>query len=242
MRRVLQPLSILAVAVLLAVGAASCGSGSSSSSTNSTAEAAPGTVKENSGSSSAKNGSPKSSSSAKGNGSGKSAAAAGGSSSTQAHNDSGGGAARFKTKGGDNSIQEFGGEAGGSELSQAAAALHGYLDARAAGNWKQACANMAGGVAKSLQQFAGAAPGMPGKNGKNAPKRIGCPQLIAAMSAGMPAYVKHDLAKADVGALRIEGDRAFLLFRGAHRTNYFMPMAREGGRWKVAAIAASALP
>lgn len=230
---------MLVAFLLPALGLAACG-GSGSSSTASTAETAPGVAKENGGSKPAKSGS-KSSQTGKGeNGSGKPASGSGG--PTPAHNDSGGGAAQFKTKGGDNSIQEFGGEASGSELSQAAAALHGFLDARATGDWKRACANMAAGITKSLEQFAGAAHSLPGKKGKNAPKHIGCPQLLAAMSTGMPAYVKKELAKADVGALRVEGERAFLLFRGAHHTNYFMPMAKEAGKWKVAAIAASALP
>lgn len=230
--------AVLVAFLLAALGLAACG-GSGSSPTGSTAETAPGAAKEGGASKPTGSGS-KSSNGKQSNGSGKSASGSGGSS--PAHNDSGGGAAQFKTKGGDNSIQEFGGEGGGSELAQAAAALHGFLDARATGDWKRACANMAAGVTKSLEQLAGAAHSLPGKKGKNAPKHIGCPQLLAAMSTGMPAYVKRDLAKADVGALRVEGERAFLLFRGAHHTNYFMPMAREAGKWKVAAIAASALP
>ncbi len=53
---------------------------------------------------------------------------------------------------------------------------------------------------------------------------------------------KRETTRAEVGALRIKGQSAFLLFHGAHHTDYFMPMAKEGGGWKVAAIAASALP
>ena len=146
------------------------------------------------------------------------------------HSDSGGGAAQFRAKGGDNSLQDSGSEASSSELDQAAAALHGYLDARAAGAWADACSYMASGVAESLAQFAGGTRGQ------------GCPQLLAALSAGMPDYVKQIITQADVGSLRVDGDSGFLLFHGAHNTDYFMPMAREDGKWKVAALAASALP
>jgi hypothetical protein len=164
-----------------------------------------------------------------GRGGSKSAATESG--GTEEHHDSGGKAAQFEKKGGDNSIQQFGGEAAGSELQQAAATLHGYLDARAAGEWAKACSYIARGVTRSLSQLA-SAPG--GKGGS-------CPKILAGLSAGIPAAVRRETAQADVGALRVEGDNAFLLFRGAHDTDYFMPMAHEGPRWGVAAIAPSAL-
>lgn len=149
-----------------------------------------------------------------------------------AHHDSGGGTTQFETKGGDNSIQESGSEASGSEFDQAAAALHGYLDARAAGAWSAACSYMPPGLTASMAQLGGAAGGGP---------KPSCPQLLAALSVGLPAAALHEAAIADVGALRVEGEHAFLLFNGAHGSAYFMPMAREGGEWKVGAVAPSAL-
>jgi hypothetical protein len=88
--------------------------------------------------------------------------------------------------------------------------------------------------------MAAAAPS--GAFGKKKKKKITCPTLIAAVSAGMPAYLRHELTQAQAGALRVSGESAFLLFHGAHHSDYFMPMAKEGGEWKVAALAASALP
>ena len=146
------------------------------------------------------------------------------------HSDSGGGAGQFRTKGGDNSLQDHGSEASADELAQAAAALHGYLDARAAGAWRDACSYMVSGIAEGLAQFAGGA------------RRQGCPELLAALSAGMPESVRRTITEADVGSLRVDGDSAFLLFRGADNTVYFMPMGNEDGEWKVGAIAASAIP
>jgi hypothetical protein len=149
------------------------------------------------------------------------------------HHDSGGGGAQFERKGGDNSIQESGSEARGSEFDQAAAALHGYLDARAAGAWSAACTYLAPGLTDSLAQLTGA-------GGSGA--KPSCPQLLATLSTGLPPAALREAAIADVGALRVKGKSAFLLFKGAHGSAYFMPMARAGGEWKVAAIAASALP
>jgi hypothetical protein len=144
------------------------------------------------------------------------------------HHDYASGAAPFETKGGDNSIQEFGAEGSGSDFEAAATALHGYLDARAAGAWRDACSYLSPAVLASLAQL--------GSGGG-----ASCPETVASLSAGVPAAALEEAAEAQVGALRIEGDRAFLLFRGAHGSDYFMPMVREGGAWKVAAIAASAV-
>jgi len=149
-----------------------------------------------------------------------------------------GGAAPFKTKGGDNSIQESGAESEAAELREAASVLHTYLDARAAEQWHRACDQVSAAVTESLSRLASSAAQQGGKSGK----KLGCPQLIAALSAGMPPYLQRELTKAEVGALRVRGSGGFLLFHGAHGSDYFMPMAREAGKWKVAALAASELP
>lgn len=139
------------------------------------------------------------------------------------------GAASFKTKGADNSIPESGSEASAAELGAAAAALHGYLDARATGAWAKACSYLAPALAAQLSQLTGA------------PRKLPCARLLAGLAAGIPAASAREAAIAVPGALRVDGERALLLFHGAHDTDYFIPMAREGGRWKVAAIAPSAL-
>lgn len=138
------------------------------------------------------------------------------------------GAAAFEAKGADNSIQESGSEAPASELDSAATALHGYLDARAAADWGKACSFMASPVAASLSQLTGE-------------KGSSCAKTMKALSAGLPAAALKEAAIAEVGALRVKGDSAFLLFHGAHGSDYFIPMAREGSAWRVAAIAASPL-
>jgi hypothetical protein len=148
------------------------------------------------------------------------------------HHDSGGGTKQFETKGGDNSIQESGSEASGSEFGQAAAVVHLYLDARAAGAWKDACGALSASVTESLTQLTS-------QGASDAARTPTCPQLLASLSVGLPRSALREAAKADVGAVRVEGDGGFVLFTGAEGTNYFIPIAKEGGTWKVAAIAAS---
>ena len=139
------------------------------------------------------------------------------------------GAARFESEGGDNSIQEFGSEGSGTERAAAAAVLHRYLDARAEHDWEAACAQLAPGLSETLAQQ------LWSKDGKH-----DCAAILARLTAAVPASALRRAAVADVGALRVEGEQAFLLFHGDNGA-YFMPMVQEDGAWRVAAIAASPL-
>lgn len=163
-----------------------------------------------------------------GSGSGGSA----GSNASQQHQDSGGGSAQFKTKGGDNSVQEFGSEAEAAEFDQAAEAVHGFFDARVRGDWEAACSYLAADVAESLQQLSGKSKEL--EDG-------GCPEALKAISEGVPQSAFKEAAKADIGSLRVEGDQAFVIYRGAMKTVFAMPMKDEDGAWKVASLAGTPL-
>jgi hypothetical protein len=143
-----------------------------------------------------------------------------------------GAAAEFRVKGGDNSIQEFGAEASGSELDEAAAALNGFLDARVAGEWSKACSHLTKATAASFQQLAFGSEELAGK---------GCGPVLQALSEGVPKATLEEAAEAEAGALRIDGDRSFLLYHGAGGTDYAIPMGREDDDWKVGALAGTPL-
>lgn len=147
--------------------------------------------------------------------------------------DSGGGSTQFERKGGDNSIQEYGSEASGSEFAEAAKVLHAYLDARAVGDWRAACERLASRMTEELVRQLGTGQGGKGTD---------CGEVLAGLTAAVPRAALRQAAVADVGALRVEGESGFLLFRGAQGEDFFIPMAREDGIWKVAAVAASPLP
>lgn len=155
--------------------------------------------------------------------------------SPKPHHDSGGGTQQFETKGGDNSIQEAGSEASPSETDLAAAALHTYLDARAAGAWRTACGVLVSPVAESIARLGSEEKGSGGQA-----ERGSCAALMASLSGGISPAALREAARADVGALRMVGDSGYVLFHGAEG-DYFMPMAKEGGVWRVAALAASPL-
>jgi hypothetical protein len=222
-------LSTVAVAALLALFVASCGGGdddSGASDSTSAAQGQEGATGE--AAQSEKDGASKSKQS---DGSGQSGGGSSGS-KPKTHDDSGGGSAQFKTKGGDNSVQEFGKESSQSEFDQAAEAVHGFFDARVAGDWKAACSHLAKDVSKSLEQLAGKSKEL--ADG-------GCAKTLEAISAGVPRSAFVEAAEADIGSLRVEGDRAFVVYRGAENTVYAMPMKDEGGAWKVASLAGTPL-
>ena len=53
--------------------------------------------------------------------------------------------------------------------------------------------------------------------------------------------MKQEAEKANVGSLRVEGDRSFVIYKGVKGTVLAMPMANESGDWKVASLAGTPL-
>lgn len=145
-----------------------------------------------------------------------------------AHHDRGGGTAQFATKGGDDSIQESGAEGSPSETQAAAAVLHAYLDARVSHRWADACFYLAAGYAATIEAFAERYA--KGKGVKS------CPEVLEAFATGSSQQALVASARADVGALRVEGDHGFVLYYGVGGEPYAMPMALEGGAWKVGSL------
>lgn len=150
------------------------------------------------------------------------------------HHDSGGGAAQFRTRGGDNSIQESGVEAGAAERGRAAAALHAYLDLRAAHHWGAACEYMSASLIVLLEQAVAISP--------RSQKPKGCPAVLAAMSKAAPQRLLDELTEVDVGSFRQNGNRGFLLYHGPEGKSYAILVAKEAGGWKVTALDGTVLP
>jgi hypothetical protein len=147
------------------------------------------------------------------------------------HHDSASGSEGFKVKGGDNSVADFGREAASAEFAEAAEALHGYLDARAAGAWRTACRYLAPATRSGLVQQFGSF-----SNQKNPT----CAKVIAALSA-LPESTLREIAVADVASFRVEDDDGFILYEGGQKVRYFVPMKRQNGHWWVAGPSPTAL-
>jgi hypothetical protein len=220
------------VALLLALGVAACGGGDDSDSTTEASGQQSSQVDSGSQGDKSSDESDSGPSNSTGGGS-ESDASAASDFTPKKHNDSGGGAEQFKVKGGDNSVQEFGEEADSEEFEAAAAALHNFLDARAEGNWAAACQYMSQGVTESFEQFASRAKGA---------EDTSCGTVLEQLTNPAAApLLKEEAAKASVGSLRIEDERAFVIYTGLDGTIMAMPMENEDGDWKVASLAGTPL-
>lgn len=225
---------LLAVLAALAAGLAACGSDDSGSTTGASSTATAPSASSDSGSS---KGDDKGTAPGKGGedggGSDDAPSSDDGASSGDAPSSKGQGSAAFHTKGGDNSIQDYGEEADGSELDAAEAALTAYFDARAQDDWDEQCEDLAETAVKPLEQLAAGSAQLKGK---------GCPALVEALTAGVPAASRANPMTSGLASLRREDERGFALFHGPKGVDYFIPMVEEDGEWKVAALAASEFP
>jgi hypothetical protein len=221
-------------ALLIAVGLAACGGGDSSGST--TTEAGREQTESKASQGTSQQAGAKSDEGKSGSGGEGQAGNSGPSASEftpKHHNDSGGGSTPYKTKGGDNSVQEFGEEAGNSELTAAATALHNFLDARAEGNWAATCTYVSKTITESLEKLAAQAKRLEDKSCAAILKALTNPAAMAAL--------KTEAEQANVRSLRTEGEQAFVLYTGPHGAILAMPMANEDGDWKVSSLAGTPL-
>lgn len=234
MRRAPKTLAAALVALLLAVGVTACGGGDDSDSTASDAASQQQSQADNasqSGDQGNEDGSGDDSSGS--NSDGEESQSDASDFVPKQHNDSGGGSERFRTKGGDNSVQEFGEEAGSDEFDDAAVVLHNFLDARAEGNWAAACQYMSKAIIESFEKLAQQAKQLDDTSCSGILEKLINP--AAAQS------IREEAAKANVRSLRIENDGAFIIYTGVDSTILAMPMTDEDGDWKVASLAGTPL-
>lgn len=226
MRGVDKSLLAVALAMLLTVGFAACGGDDSDDSTAaSTAPATQGTTP---------TAAPEDNGSAKpekepGDDRGGSSGGAG-ESSSDAGSSPQEGSASFRTPGGDNSIQNYGAEADEEEREAASATVAGFVAARSKGDWEAVCGYMAAAALKPLEQFAARAPQFKGKE---------CPDLLEALTGPAPASTRASTIGDGIDSLRFEGERGFALYHGTDGKDYFLPLVKEDGEWKVGALAPS---
>jgi hypothetical protein len=204
MRELSKPLLMLAIVALLAATVAACGGGGSTASSTA-------------------------STSARGTATTPATSPSGSGSSSPSREAS----ASFRTTGGDNSIQNFGTEAGAAEVEAATAVLEGYLRARAKDEWATECSYLAKMAVAPLEQLASGAPQL---------KSSGCGEILAALEGRAPASTRANTLTGPIASLRVEGDRGFALYHGAHGVDYFVPMIREGGKWKVGSLVPDEFP
>lgn len=146
---------------------------------------------------------------------------------------SGGGSGQFLTKGGDNSVQEYGEESGESELQEAAEQVHDFFVARAVGDWEKACSYLSKSMSEQLKQLAESSTELEDKS---------CASFLESFTGRLSASAWRENTMVDAGSLRLDSEQGFLIFYGPpDKTVYAMPLAREDGTFKVGALAGDPL-
>lgn len=134
------------------------------------------------------------------------------------------------SRGGEASIEDFGEEAEGSERAAILDAFSAYLNALAGKEYAAACSYLAASVHSSLRQFVPAPL-----------KAKGCPALLPRLLAPTAPAIAREQAEGKIAKVRIDADRAFVVFHAPGAKLYQLPMAREDGGWKSTLVAASVL-
>jgi hypothetical protein len=119
----------------------------------------------------------------------------------------------------------FGEEADVEEREAASRVLEESFKARQGGDWKTQCATLSAKAVKENKEFAeiqGVAGGSCAKDlqGRAEPLQIS-------------KQVRVNTLTGPIDALRVKGDRGYVLYHGKGGGDYEMPMEKEDGEWKV---------
>lgn len=114
--------------------------------------------------------------------------------------------------------EEFGSEASGSEAKGPEAALRGYSDARANGEWSKACSYVAKDLLKVYSRLQ---------------KEGGCASFVKKTTKGLSPDERAALAEIKVESVRLEGDSGYVIYTDAKGSQQARPVEREGSAWKV---------
>lgn len=134
----------------------------------------------------------------------------------------------FESVAGDKSISTYGEEASDAEREAASAALEGFMAGRASGDWQAACANLSKGTIEPIEKLLA-----PGK---------GCAETLSTAAKRLPASALENTMTGPIDSFRFEGETGFALYHGTGGVDYAMPMAKEGGAWKVTLLEPTELP
>jgi hypothetical protein len=127
-------------------------------------------------------------------------------------------------RGGEASIEDFGDEAAGSQRGEILTNFETYMNAVGDEDSATACSYLAARVRGSVEQLGGKGKGP------------GCARLLPALFAPTAAAIFRRQAEGRITKVRVEGDRAFVIFHAPGAKLFQMTMVREGGQWKMATV------
>jgi hypothetical protein len=142
-----------------------------------------------------------------------------------------GGSDQFRDKT-DSALLDFGEEGSDTELEEAEEVVHGFFQARSQDDWSTACAQLSKAVLEKIEHLAISATDLADKS---------CPSFLGAFTS-LTAQERHDSTVVEAGgSLRRQGAKGFLIYYGAGKTVYAMPLSEEGEAWKLASLSSKVL-
>jgi hypothetical protein len=114
------------------------------------------------------------------------------------------------------------------ERDAASAVLVAYMSARAAADWPTACANLSPPATKPLEKVAGSGRG--------------CVGTFTAVYPHLEPGAWANTMAGPITSLRVEGASSVAFYHGTTGRDYSIPMRKEGGVWKVAALGPVVVP
>lgn len=134
-------------------------------------------------------------------------------------------------KNAEESIEGFGSEASDGERAAILGAEQGYLRSLAAKDYAAACERLAAGVHRSLLRLVAA----------KERKRVPCAAVLPVLLTPQASHVAAVQARGKIVKVRVEGERAFVVFHSPGARLFQFSLSEEGGAWRVATAAPSIL-
>lgn len=129
-------------------------------------------------------------------------------------------------------LATFGDEASGSERAAIVTTLKRYLDAVASGNWNVVCGLLATPVRGELGQLVRSNKRLHGAS---------CATILGALSGHLPPTARREQLPTDVQSVRVQGGRAFVLYRTKQAPHVSLAVMREAGTWRLGSLGGSSM-
>jgi hypothetical protein len=131
----------------------------------------------------------------------------------------------------DSALLDFGEESDEAGREEAADVVSSFYSARAREDWSATCAQLSGAVLAKIEHLATSATQL---------EDTSCPSFLETFTR-LSAQEQRESTVVDAGSLRQQGTKGFLIYYGAGKVVYAMPLSKEGGAWKVASLSSKVL-
>lgn len=127
-------------------------------------------------------------------------------------------------------VRDFGSEAPRRQARQATTAVRGYLAARAAGRWAEACTYLVASLRRTFARLAARAERVEDST---------CAGFVEFLATGLSPQLRT--ADAEVRSVRIDGGSGYAIYVQGRDLEAAMPLSREAGSWRLAAAGGNPL-